>query len=1174
MAGQGLGASSPEVFVLYNERQPGIDAVVRRLRELDIPLYYFKEDLPPGGVIVDTESPRFASAPVVLLLLGSAGWGPSQRTIAYRAVKFRKTIIPAVVSDPPMDPSDELGDLVLQRRWFDLSENLGEVDQLGAALREALANAKLEVTAPRFDEIINTLVDGNDLQRAVLVDYLAQQDIPDRAALATRLRETIRNDFAPRKEASFASARRDPKFIPSARGWMLSALICVDPDSESSKQLILEHLDADLEPERTVRFWTLAGTIQRAVSYVDEALQTSRRDFAPEVQLLAHIASSPNDIALQQPLTKALRSPSYEEAWSALCALRVAPVTSLTAEVIGQLERRPDSQSLTYDALLALAPRDVARAAQPLLAKEPGIDRLAELVLREARVSSPLARRSFARVLAAFDIGGVEKVLYGHAAGPDDRKIVQALLDDIAQQRRTSDETPIAGYATDTIDIFQDDIGIRRDVETLASVMMAREVVPPLAIGLFGEWGSGKSFFMQSIHAAAGEIANRAKLQGDSPFCSDIVQIRFNAWHYVDSSLWASLVSHILDELSGHFSPKQDDAAKLASLTSDLNSVKSQVAEAEAARASATEQLKQSSEELQKSILERERRELRLRDLRAGDLAALLNGDSDLKETITKATDQAGIPLIIDSVAEFNRVVDESYSVGGRVAVFARSIFKGPSPYLVILGMVLCLTVPSALGAFLLKIKLPDLSTFAEMASRIALVVGSATTVVRVTLNRVKKVLDALAAAKGKVDKQLAAKRVEPSEDERTLEAQVAAARANEKAAIERVSVASARAKELEDRVASLQQSRSLGYFVNERSRSDDYRRHLGLISVIRRDFDGLVERLRAPDAMSDVRVDRIILYIDDVDRCPPHMVVDILQAVHLLLAYDLFVVVVSVDPRWLMRSLAVKFSHLDVQKQSSMDGSAATPKDYLEKIFQIPFSVRPMNDQAFGRMMKRLLTPPQPEFPGKASVANDAHQPEAVEFPEGRKPLPVADDGLTAVSEPISPMHEPRDLSRSMTISAVEADFAGSLHAFFPTPRSAKRFANVYRLLKASVAQQTLSKFEGVPGAPGEFRLPMLLLAALVGDSTSASVLFPKFLAGAEEDRDDWWGFADQLPVKAHDTRQLRERIRAVADSPLFPRSPQLVRHWLPIVARFSFLTARLFMDRRIREDEIVEET
>ena len=55
-------------------------------------------------------------------------------------------------------------------------------------------------------------------------------------------------------------------------------------------------------------------------------------------------------------------------------------------------------------------------------------------------------------------------------------------------------------------------------------------------------------------------------------------------------------------------------------------------------------------------------------------------------------------------------------------------------------------------------------------------------------------------------------------------------------------------------------------------------------------------------------RIDRIVLDIDDLDRCQPQQVVEVLQAIHLLLALNLFVVVVGVDPGWLIRSLKAQY--------------------------------------------------------------------------------------------------------------------------------------------------------------------------------------------------------------------------------------------------------------------------
>ena len=43
------------------------------------------------------------------------------------------------------------------------------------------------------------------------------------------------------------------------------------------------------------------------------------------------------------------------------------------------------------------------------------------------------------------------------------------------------------------------------------------------------------------------------------PFCREIRQIRFNAWHYVDTSLWASLAATLFDELARADAPDETE---------------------------------------------------------------------------------------------------------------------------------------------------------------------------------------------------------------------------------------------------------------------------------------------------------------------------------------------------------------------------------------------------------------------------------------------------------------------------------------------------------------------------------------------------------------------------------------------------------------------------------------
>ncbi len=75
--------------------------------------------------------------------------------------------------------------------------------------------------------------------------------------------------------------------------------------------------------------------------------------------------------------------------------------------------------------------------------------------------------------------------------------------------------------------------------------------------------------------------------------------------------------------------------------------------------------------------------------------------------------------------------------------------------------------------------------------------------------------------------------------------------------------------------------------------------------------LDNIQQALRKTSSVQLPRFSRIVLYIDDLDRCPPDKVVDVLQAVHLLLCFPLFVVVVAVDARWVSRALHERFPGL-----------------------------------------------------------------------------------------------------------------------------------------------------------------------------------------------------------------------------------------------------------------------
>jgi hypothetical protein len=1162
-----------DAFILFNAREDGVEPIVGQLEKRGVSTYFSRRDVSAGEDWSVTEPARLKESRTIVVFLGDSGWGPTQKVLAEDAAKQNKRLIPVLIGNPPDAAFDEVGALFRHIRYVDLRKPSEEqITQLVRSIQQPEPTAPRE--SPQLDGIIRTIRDGNESQRAAILEQIRYRKDLDRAALSARLRLEIQERFGPNAEANFASAIRDPKRIGAIRSWLLSCLIWTDAEDPQNREVILQHLNEKLEPDRNVRFWTLAQVCVRDASYVMDAVEQVMKDRAGEVNTLGNARKLWQDEGLVRGFRSGLNTSDFEVVWSILRALRIVAIPDLAPDVCAQLERTVGGTPLAYDALYALSNPPMAAAAGPILAQKPGVAATVDRVLDEANTSDPNAAQNFVGLLAALPAGEVDMALEAATKIPVRRRIAESIREFLANRRQgggSPDEVLVAGYASDTIDVSQDRLDIREDVHTLTAVMLATDVKPPLAIGLFGDWGSGKSYFMQSMREATTELA----ASGKASFCSDIVSIEFNAWHYADTNLWASMVSYILEKLAAHVNPRLSPEQQQEALMAQLASAKAMKVEAETEKQRTEALIATRAEELQTAKMAREKKEITLRDLRASDLRTLIDGNPALKKTLEDALHTMGVPAVLDSASDLAKVVAEAGSIRGRIASLWAAVVQGKNRKVTwtLLAFVL-VVIPGAAFALDRSVVQHFFVRVGGLAAEVAAFLVAAKKVLSDAFAKVKTNLGNIEAAKREVDTLLAKKREEATPAEDKLQKEIAELRAKEQQSAAQLSAAAAKVVELEARIQSAQQGRSLAQFLSERTQSDDYRKYLGLISTIRQDFDKLEEQLAAAAAgPQSRRVDRIVLYIDDLDRCSEEKVMEVLQAVHLLLAYPLFVVVVGVDPRWLLHSLQNTYQAFRGVTKPGENGDTwqTTPQNYLEKIFQIPFSLRPMTDDGYRRLMGSLLMPDKSK---EDSGAKERELPRTEQTITASTEIPKTDPAPTTDASPppqpeapkVEPRHEspkPRFVihEESLSITSWEAAFAERLFRLIPTPRAAKRFSNVYRILKAPVSREKLRTFEGTEDFPGEFQVPMLLLAMLTGAPAEAAEVFPAIwqaAAGGRSGAEILQGLVGLVSAPSEQLCAFQERIRPIVSDPAFPSAPDLLRDWLPRVSRFSFDVGR----------------
>ncbi len=761
------------------------------------------------------------------------------------------------------------------------------------------------------------------------------------------------------------------------------------------------------------------------------------------------------------------------------------------------------------------------------------------------------------------------------ASGPDD--ISETV--DAKQGRENAAIQELAKLDGDIVAAgAKDHLDVEREAQAFARVAASQGTKPPLAIGVFGEWGSGKTFFMEKMRAHVDLLQEVARQAEASAYHSEIVQIRFNAWHYMEKNLWASLVDHIFRELDNWLRPKQEQD-EIDALYEKLSTARLLKLEALEGLIEARRRRKVAVERVEQARKALTAEETRIATVSADDFWQAVKSTLSKEQAAQMAKTQiqeAADALGFNCAAQSGKDLLEALSAAGdqiqRGQLLWRSLTrKLGNPLWFWTAIVLLISAPFLLPMLMDKLAIflhwEGFSSVQKVVLALCSIAATITGWVGLALKHGSTALNTLSVFQGQLDEALR-KRQDQNPDP-VLQAEQSLAYRQDEVEISEM--------DLERADRYVQQVRGefddtargrLNRFIRDKISNGDYAKHLGIIATIRRDFDQLAEMMadvdRTGGADSEYQAERrayaskiealgleekvkegllleeeaesiraelarpetdlrffqrIILYIDDLDRCPPLKVVQVLQACHLLLCFPLFVVVVAVDARWVSRSLIDRYKGLldgepsekrqcDQGKEEGYTGldDSASPRDYLEKIFQIPYWVRRMRTTASISYVTDLVSTvlvaqediskdaidtkkttshvsvSHEEKISENSSIDKETQDEAVEGKHNEE------QGAETEKKPFDVDPNPETLVLSQETQELVARFAPFAGQ---SPRTLKRFVNVYRLLRTSLDEQAFAALVAEQGNSAVHYAVLVQLAIVTGAPSLADRYF-----------------------------------------------------------------------------------
>ncbi|HRI46978.1 MAG TPA: P-loop NTPase fold protein [Ignavibacteria bacterium] len=325
--------------------------------------------------------------------------------------------------------------------------------------------------------------------------------------------------------------------------------------------------------------------------------------------------------------------------------------------------------------------------------------------------------------------------------------------------------------------------------------------------------------------------------------------------------------------------------------------------------------------------------------------------------------------------------------------------------------------------------------------------------------------------------------------------------------------------KELSDKIKSGETEELLNSILKDKVEDENPM----VVRSFRKDFDELIDKSK---------IKKLIVIIDDLDRCTPDRIIENLEAIKLFLNVDKTAFIIGADPRIVRHAIEYRFKPR-VENPISESSNNRIVEDYLEKLIQIPYNLPKLSDSEVETYISLLIC--------KRELIQETFEKVITRFDSFRSGNKYSVFGFSDIKDILSSEEQTALTNSLVNIPAMSSIICQSLYG---NPRQIKRFLNTFTLRKRLAAVANIKDFKDD------------ILAKLMILEYSEPVLFKQIF--------DWQILQNGIPKeisqieKICDGRSFTEITEALKKDDLEKWSNEKVIKWIKVEPSLSGIDLR----------------